>query len=135
MIKLLHFQYHTRWYHRCSLWAYHTDVTTHSIPHTVLPSLLPVGVSHRCPLHPHSFNTIASTRGWPSTPVAGTLVVGTISSMAVVAELPFYFVPGSSKPRAFELTATYQVPGSYMSLNIVHVWYITSLNCGSWDHE
>ena len=84
--KLVIFQYYTRWYHRCSLWAYHTDANMHSIPHTMFPSLLPVGISHRRPLHPHSFNTIASTRAWPSTPVAGTLVVGTmylVSSMAV----------------------------------------------------
>ena len=65
------------------MWAYHTDATTHSIPHTMLASLLLVSVSHRRPLHPQSFNTIARTRTWPSTPVADTRVVGTMSRMVV----------------------------------------------------
>ena len=37
------------------MWAYHTDATTHSIPQMMLSSLLPVGVSHRCPIFPQSF--------------------------------------------------------------------------------
>ena len=49
----------------------------------MLSSLLPVGVSHRPTFHPQSFNKVASTRAWPLTPVAGTLVVGTMNSMAV----------------------------------------------------
>ena len=40
---------------RSCLWAYHTDATTHSTPHTMLSSLLRVGVSHRRPLNPQSF--------------------------------------------------------------------------------
>ena len=62
IVKVLIFQYHTMLSSlRSSLWAYHTDATTHSIPHAMLSSLLPVGVPHRRPLHPQSVNTIAST--------------------------------------------------------------------------
>ena len=90
-----------RWYHRCSLCGYQTDATTHSIPHTMLPSLLTVGVSHSCLLHPRSSNTIASTTAWPSTPVARTLVVGTTSSMAI--DVPhtmiFSFLPAGVSHR------------------------------------
>ena len=84
VIKALIFQYHTMLSSlRSSLWACHTDATTHSIPHIMLSSLLPVGVSRRRPLHPQSFITIASTRAWPSTSVAGTLVAGTMNSITV----------------------------------------------------
>ena len=44
IIKVFISQYHTMLSSlRSILWAYHTDAPTHSIPHTMISSLLPVG--------------------------------------------------------------------------------------------